>query len=697
MDAKLERISSCISTGFFHVEIDDISGAVVRLTRPDDSINWVGSAENTPWQPLGSRWGLGFADLGEDLLHRYFWTNPTISSERDDSLTAVYTADRLELNVTRTIHDDGRAFTERYTFRNRGDSLLDLRSRGEESLAVYTPFNDHYTNTTDALSNRAHAHIWANGGSTAWVKMEQMGGHGPNLGLVLTRGSLSGYSVESRDPVTLSNTRGVFLLHPTIPALGPGQFEILEWTLFWHEDWDDFFAQCARRSEQFIKFDIERYTLVESETMDIRLSGAVNSQSTIDGEQLDCNNSVCTYRVRAGKIGKKSLIVSTPSDRGIENSTIYINIVRDIQELIRNRVHFIANNQQVSAPDNPLDGAYVVYDNQAQAIASWDKSTDRNAGRERLGMGILMARWLKTHPKDRLIRKSLVDYYTYVCLQLQDENGYVYDGPPGTNRDRKRLYNWPWVTQLHIAVAALDLDLKGVVAEKTPIERFMLTLENFYNEGGMELYAIGLPILESLRYLEKSGDDESFQRVQSLFIRHGEEIIRRGLNYPAFEVNFEQSIVAPAAVMLLELYRFTGNETWLQVAEIQLETLLRFEGMQPDYRLHNIAIRHWDGYWFGKDRHWGDTFPHHWSTLDAIALHHYGKSTHDEASKNRADNIIRGNLALFDGDGRAGCAWIYPVTVNGRSAHYRDPYANDQDWVLNHFLYLKADDKYDQD
>ena len=33
-----------------------------------------------------------------------------------------------------------------------------------------------------------------------------------------------------------------------------------------------------------------------------------------------------------------------------------------------------------------------------------------------------------------------------------------------------------------------------------------------------------------------------------------------------------------------------------------------------------------------------------------------------------------------------GCAWIYPTSLNGQPGHYADPYANDQDWVLNNLL-----------
>lgn len=233
--------AASLSSRNFNVDIDDTTGAVIGVADPKakGNMNWVSAPGNVPWQPLGSRWGLGFADLGAHLLHRSYWTRPETSSNGHGKHASTYVSGPLELVVTRSV---GTTFIERYTFTNRGNSSLDLASTGEQSFSIYTPFNDHYTNTTDALQNRAHAHVWANGGSTAWVRMDQMGGHGRNLGLVLTEGSLAGYSIESRDTITLSNTRGVFLLHPSVPALEPGESSSVAWTLFWHDDWEDFFS-----------------------------------------------------------------------------------------------------------------------------------------------------------------------------------------------------------------------------------------------------------------------------------------------------------------------------------------------------------------------------------------------------------------------------------------------------------------------
>ena len=150
-----------LSSPHFYVDIDDVTGAVLEVADPteDGIVNCVSGPRNAPWQTPSSRWGMGFADLGEDLLHRSFWNAPQTSQNGDNRLISTYVAGPLELVVLRTVDDD--AFTERYTFTNKGNTSQDLASRGAASLGIYTPFNDHYTNTTDALKNRLHAHIWA--------------------------------------------------------------------------------------------------------------------------------------------------------------------------------------------------------------------------------------------------------------------------------------------------------------------------------------------------------------------------------------------------------------------------------------------------------------------------------------------------------------------------------------------------------
>ena len=94
------------------------------------------------------------------------------------------------------------------------------------------------------------------------------------------------------------------------------------------------------------------------------------------------------------------------------------------------------------------------------------------------------------------------------------------------------------------------------------------------------------------------------------------------------------------------------------------------------------AIRHWDGYWFGKYRLYGDTFPHYWSALTGNAYSDYGDIIGSNEYKKRADYSHRSVLSLLNSDGTATCAYVYPTSINGISANYADPYANDQDWGL---------------
>ncbi len=142
-------------------------------------------------------------------------------------------------------------------------------------------------------------------------------------------------------------------------------------------------------------------------------------------------------------------------------------------------------------------------------------------------------------------------------------------------------------------------------------------------------------------------------------------------------------------MFLLQLYMETGRQKYLDGAKIQMPVLEAFNGKQPSYHLNEIAVRHWDGYWFGKREMWGDTFPHYWSTLSGAAFYLYSQCTGDHSYKERAENIVRNNLCLFFEDGKASCAYIYPNKVNGVKGGFYDPYANDQDWALVYYLLVQ--------
>jgi hypothetical protein len=108
--------------------------------------------------------------------------------------------------------------------------------------------------------------------------------------------------------------------------------------------------------------------------------------------------------------------------------------------------------------------------------------------------------------------------------------------------------------------------------------------------------------------------------------------------------------------------------------------------------LRHIPIRHWDGYWFGALRLWGDVFPHYWSVLNAAVYLTWPNELVEPAVADRLRSeghaILRANLVNFGADGSATCAFVYPSAVNNRPAHVADPLANDQDWALVYALRL---------
>jgi hypothetical protein len=212
------------------------------------------------------------------------------------------------------------------------------------------------------------------------------------------------------------------------------------------------------------------------------------------------------------------------------------------------------------------------------------------------------------------------------------------------------------------------------------------TLQAMYWQFGYGFYAIHFPVRLGLQTLKEAGMTAEYEDLKTDFLQTGDIFIKNGLNYPKHEVNYEQSIVAPAVSFLAQLYLETGIQKYLDEAQRQLPVLEAFNGQQPSYHLNGIAIRHWNGYWFGKREMFGDTYPYYWSVLTGEAFHYYALCIGDSTCQRRAESIVRNNLCLFSENGKASCAYLYPSKVNGTKAQFYDPYANDQGWALVSYL-----------
>ena len=569
----------------------------------------------------------------------------------------------------------GDTITERYTFINVSgkDIFTSIRDIG-----IYTPFNDDYTDAVTCMTKRCHTHIWC-GGNIAYVMALKMSGEGKHLGLVLTEGSIAGYSVE-RDLAKRSNDRGDFILHPASVSLVPGESFTVAWTLFWHDGKEDFYNKLKEYNQGYIHVSAEKYLVFEGESITVRIQPAFEFTKedvtiikgdkpvdyTVDGETI-------LIEEQAGDVGERAYNIAV---KGIKTHC-NILVMPTIEELAKRRCYFIAKKQQYNNPASGLDGAYLSYDNEEKCI-HYNKAADHNGGRERVCMGILIAKYLQTH-KDELLDESLKKYIVYVERELFDrETGVVYNDYQRDN-SWNRLYNYPWMSVFFI-------ELYELYHNREYLLNAYKAMKSFYAQGGAHFYAIEVPLREIVLCLDKEGMITEKEDIMSSFAAHCDYIIDNGLNYPAHEVNYEQSIVAPAANILLQMYDITKDEKYLEAAKLQVKVLEQFNGMQPDYHMYEVALRHWDGYWFGKRKLYGDTFPHYWSSLTGNAYVDFANAVGDVSYMQRAEASLRGSLSMFMPDGSASCAYVYPVSVNGTAAGFYDPYANDQDWALYYYI-----------
>lgn len=580
----------------------------------------------------------------------------------------------LETEVFRSWTRDG-TLIETYVFRNPTE--FDIFTMGTE-LGIYTPFPDYYADADTCMKQCCNTHIWCGKGSS-YIMALRMGGRAPHLGMVLREGELKGYSVERMASTNgrleeLSNHRGDFILHPENMHLRPGESCTLSWELFWFRDKEDF-RERLLKTPGFLLPEADSYIL----TGDPHISFSVPA-----GEKEE--QELCVFckgeEIPVAFDGSRARIVHeaegcgeyTFEIRSKENTArASFRVMPGLMDMAERRCRFIAENQQYQNEKSCLNGAYLLYDTEEKQVY-YEHLNDHNGGRERVGMGILMAHYLKLCP-DAALEKSLDAYVAYVLRELFDtETGEVFNDAPRC-RDYIRLYNYPWMSRFF-------LELYNLKKEARFLEYYMKSVRFFYKEGGAHFYAIGMPMYESVTVFRNLGREQEAEELLELYRKQGEFILACGRNYPPHEVNYEQSIVAPAAIYMCELYKLTKEERYKEEGLEQLKVLDMFQGFQPDYHMNEVAIRHWDGFWFGKRRCLGDTFPHYWSALSGYAYSQSEELDESGYFKEKADKTLKGVLSLFHEDGSASCAMVYPMSVNGVRAEFYDAWANDQDWGL---------------
>lgn len=663
------------------VKINLQNGSISQLKIGGDvyGMDWLLRTDGAqyPWVKENVAWGLGYFTLtrGHESVKKE-WSKPVEINH--EGTEVVYREGCVSIRVSRIFTDEG--LTEIYTLSNEGTEPISLYDIG-----IYTPFNDNYPGAEECIRARTNVQVW-NGESAAYVNALRMGGFAPHLGLVLTEGAIKSYEIWERGAQKgNSQYRGVLALNLPDLYLKSGNSYSVAWNLFPHNGNEDFKQNLLKQGSTLVSSD--KYVYQKGETARVVMQTALpleNCTARLNGVPVPVSRMNGRYVVETQLMQPGEVRVDFFYGNGKQTHADLL-VISSEKALLEKRVDFIRTHQQMNRQDDPRFGAYMIYDNEGDSIYLNDtpncNPVDRDEGAERVGMGVLLAKQYRLTKNDAL-KESLLKYARFLREKLQTDDYVTYSSVDQTNRNRG--YNYMWVADFYFQMYQATGDRNFAVDGYQ-------TLQAMFRQFGYGFYAIGIPVLVGLESLEAAGMKKEYKKLLADFKKTGDVFVQNGLNYPKFEVNYEQSIVAPAVQFLSQLYLVTKEQKYLDEVKRQIPVVEAFNGFQPSYHLNEVAVRHWDGYWFGKREMFGDTFPHYWSTVTAAVYYYYALCTGDRSYQERAENIVRNNLCLFFEDGKASCAYLYPYKIDGVKGQFYDPYANDQDWALVYYLLVNED------
>lgn len=639
----------------FNVAFDGKTGGVSSIVVKSDenAMEWIKSGHSLNV----------FCDLRKERYgHADF--ELTEFSETEDYADAVFKTADLTVEAHYSFNAQGNLVVKN-VIKNPNDVEFFLL-KGQIGLSIC--FFDDYCDAEVCMTKRCHTHIWC-GGDTSYICLLKMGDSEHNLGVKFLRGGLCGY--EQIDAKT--NDRGMFIAYPDFYILKPHESYAAEYEIFTHKGKTDFIEKI-KNSPECAFVDAENTTLFAGEKFNAKVYARV-SGVTLDGEKADAEieegDGYSLVSLAVEGIGEHKIEFTYNDNR---KTFAVINVSPPFAELLHSRVRFIAEKQQYNCTGSKLDGAFLIYDNEEKKQYFDNVSPDLNASRERQNMGFLLARYLRHYSDDALLA-AFKKYIAFIEREIFDEKTGEVFNTVGRYSEFKRLYNGP-------NMARLFLETFYVLNDKKYLRYLVTIMKFYYGNGGAHFYPNGICMYEMLEGLKIGGMTKEYEWLKSAFTEHIDNVIARGLKYPAHEVNYEQTIVSPAVSFILDGYRITGDKKYLSELPPHLNALERFDGFQPHYKTNGMAIRFWDDYWFGKSATFGDTMPHQCSALSLSLYFKYGRLSGNKEYAERAISRMRNMLCLFKPDGAAHCASVFPFRVNGNRGEFLDGYANDQDSIL---------------
>lgn len=586
-------------------------------------------------------------------------------TESESEAISKFTNGKIDITVVRSFTESG-TLRERYTFTNTLDGDAFIR-KGD--LSIYTPFPDYWKSADISMKQCSNTHIWP-GGTEGWINSLKQGISENNIGVVVTKGAFDAYSNDRENQTIRSNTRGNLVIHPEAVELLSGESFTFEWEIFVHKGTEDFESKLREYGVIYPK--ASQYTIHHDEAAEFSFETAAKDVKIIlDGEEIPYTREENTVKVKYNteKSGENCFKIYADEKR----TCIKLYAVSDFETILERRINFIIDNQQYSREGSHLDGAYLIYDTKEKRLFYDKQVTDHNACRERLGMVLLITRYLQTHKNEKFYN-SLMKWVEFMKREIIDfETGEVFNSE-GKDHAVVRLYNAPWMI-------TLLTELYNLTGDNEYLDTAYKAIKFYYTQGGAKFYPNGLSMQLTVDAFRKAGDDERTEYVIGVFKKHVQNMIDIGLSYPPMECIYEQTIVTSPSTYICEMGLITGEEKYKEYIQDHLKVLKRFDGMQPDYRTNDMAIRYWDDYWFGKAELFADTL-HYWCCLSARSWNTYYLLSGDEEYRERAVNCVKNCFCLFKEDGTASCAYVLPFSVDGRAGDFYDEYANDQDFAL---------------
>ena len=641
-------------------ETNPDTGGVVRMRVCGDrhAMNWVHSADRSQFKWIGREFAWGLGTLKVDGV-ACGWKMPVSETNQAGAQRLLYRpSPDVEVSVERRL--DRGELVERYVFRNV--SGRDVRL---SEIDVNASFNDNYPkDPREMMTRRCHAHVWA-GGEAGYVVAMRIGGEAPHLGLMVEKGSLAAYELKERaSHKGFSNTRGILCLSPADAVLEPGASTAIGWRVFAHYGWEDFYAKMVARGGVRVRAD--RYVAAPGEEIGYEVVSAGGTERR-------------TWRCPS--YGRHR--VEVPFGNGRRTFAEFFGLP-DVESLLLNRARFIVSRQQVRDPGSPYFGALVPYDNETdRQYRNWElpkerRRVDTSEGGERHCMGIFLAQMARRGHKDEFL-PALEAYCRFVRNHLQERDYTSYQEVSRPSRNRS--FNYPWIATLYLEMHALTGDAKYV-------KDAYGTLKRLFTGGDIRLpdTLVDLPVKAMVDALRASSMKAEADEMLSIYRARFGKYAASSATLEIHEVGIAPEQIAGILCQLLDMYELTGENGYLEAVRRIAPATDAMLPHQPSANLSDMALHHWDGYWFGKRRMWGDTCPQDWNGTLADFFRRWAAVTGDDTHRHRADGIVRQLLQLFDEDGRGYCVFIYPDRVDGLPGKFRDPLANDQDWSLVFYL-----------